>query len=235
MRVVLVDDAAVVRAALADVLTAAGLDVAGQAGSVAAALALVGRAAPDVAVLDVSLSEARPDSGLVVAEHLARTHPAVGLLVYTGYDDDTYVERLLALRDGSRGYALKGGADAVPRLLEAIRSVGSGGTYLDPGLRRPPSDRSPRRARADADTLAGLSKQERQVLDVLAAWALAGGSASDDDVARVLGAGTGAVRRRLRAVLERLDLHAPAGSPADGDARILAGLLHLAHPVVRGG
>lgn len=222
MRVVLVDDHVLIRQALAEALTTAGFDVVGQTGSIAETLAIVRRTAPDVAVIDLNLSDARTDSGLIVAEHLARAHPAVGLLILSGYDEDAYVDRLLAIRDTGRGYALKGSRGGIPALLEAIRQVGEGGSYLDDRLRERLAERTP-----DApapDPLEGLSPHDLLILRLLSEETL-----TNEAIARELRVKTNTVEKRITKIFTKLDYNNPGRFGPDRNSRMLAGLIYLQH------
>src|SRR4051794_11426854 len=101
--VVVVDDHAVLRESLALALTADGFDVGAQVGSVAEALEAVGRARPDVVIVDLHL----PDrSGLDLARRLFERHRAQGIVLFTGLADARALDDALAM--GVRGIVLKG-------------------------------------------------------------------------------------------------------------------------------
>ncbi len=126
VRVVLVDDHPVVLAGVKALLQSGpDFEVVGEAGTGTAALEVVCRLQPDVAVIDISM----PDmNGFELAEELRQRCPDVRLLALTVHEDTAYIHRLLAA--GVRGYLLKrAAADDLPH---AIRAVASGGVYLDP-------------------------------------------------------------------------------------------------------
>ena len=127
IRVALADDHPVVLAGVKALLQAADFEVVGEAETGQAALELITRTAPDVAVIDLSL----PDlSGLDLAERLAKSCPGVRVLALTVHEDRAYVQRLL--QAGAKGYLLKrSAADDLPR---AIRAIAAGGIYLDPAV-----------------------------------------------------------------------------------------------------
>lgn len=127
VRVFLLDDHEVVRRGVHDLLDAEpGLEVVGEAGTVAQALARVPALRPDVAVLDVRL----PDGdGVSVCRELRSRMPELACLMLTSFDDE---EALLdAIMAGAAGYVLKqiSGTD----LVSAVRTVASGQSMLDPG------------------------------------------------------------------------------------------------------
>ncbi|WP_277210863.1 response regulator [Isoptericola croceus] len=160
VRVFLVDDHEVVRRGVADLLEAEpDLEVVGEAGSAAEALARVPALRPDVAVLDVRL----PDGdGVSVCREL-RSSTDVACLMLTSFDDD---EALFdAILAGAAGYVLKQvrGSD----LLSAIRTVAAGGSTLDPRASRLVMERMRAQDQPDVDPLAELTDQERRVLALI--------------------------------------------------------------------
>ncbi|TNM70294.1 response regulator transcription factor [Streptomyces sp. NP160] len=159
VRVFLVDDHEVVRLGVAAVLsTDPGITVVGGSGTAAGALARVPALRPDVAVVDVRL----PDGdGVTLCRELRERVPGLRVLVLTSYSDD---EALLdAVMAGASGYLLKDvlGADFVA----AVRTVGSGGTTLDPRAVSMVVERIRRGEPAGA--LSGLSEREREVFALI--------------------------------------------------------------------
>jgi DNA-binding NarL/FixJ family response regulator len=122
----IVDDHPVVRDGLVAILgTQPDFEIAGEAASGEAALALYERLRPDVILLDLEMPEM---DGVEVIKRLRATRPEVKIVVFTAFDTD---ERILsALQAGAKGYLLKG----APRseLFEAIRIVHQGGSLLQP-------------------------------------------------------------------------------------------------------
>jgi two-component system response regulator DevR len=147
----------VVRRGVADLLEAEpDIEVVGEAGSVAEALARVPALRPDVAVLDVRL----PDGDGVGLCRELRSRTDVACLVLTSFDDD---EALFdAILAGAAGYVLKQvrGTD----LVAAIRTVAAGGSTLDPRAAGLVMERLRAQEHPDADPLADLTEQERRVL-----------------------------------------------------------------------
>jgi DNA-binding NarL/FixJ family response regulator len=127
-RIVLVDDHPVVLAGLqALVLGLPDLELIGLASCAAEALALVRGERPDIVVLDMGLPGM---SGLTLAERILEETPAIRIVMLTHYEEPSYVQK--ALRIGIRGYVLK--ASAGEKVAQAIRSVLSGGVYIDSDL-----------------------------------------------------------------------------------------------------
>jgi DNA-binding NarL/FixJ family response regulator len=158
--VFLLDDHEVVRLGVRDLLEAEpGIRVVGEAGTAALALARIEVLRPDVAILDVRL----PDGdGVSVCREIRSRMPQVACLMLTSFGDD---EALFdAIMAGAAGYVLKQirGTD----LAGAVRTVASGQSMLDPRaasqLMARLRDQSARR-----DPLAGLSGQERRILELI--------------------------------------------------------------------
>jgi len=158
--VVLVDDHEVVRRGVSALLTSVGdIDVIGEASNVAEAMARIPALRPDVAVLDVRL----PDGdGVTLCRELRSVVPDLKVLMLTSFaDDDALYDSILA---GADGYVLKRihGDD----LVEAVRTVGTGGSLLDPRLIEQVLERL-RHPREDDTQLRLLTPQERRVLDLI--------------------------------------------------------------------
>jgi DNA-binding NarL/FixJ family response regulator len=129
IRVVVVDDQEVVRAGIAALLGAQpDLEVVGEAGDGAAALAEVARTQPDVVVMDIRMPGL---DGLAATRELT-ARPGPRVLVLTTFDADENVYR--ALRAGASGFLLKGARPA--ELAEAIRIVAAGDALLAPSVTR---------------------------------------------------------------------------------------------------
>jgi len=127
-RIVLADDHPIVLDGLRNLIRAeADFELVGEATSGLAALKIIREQRPDIAVLDISMPEL---NGIVLSRRLAAEMPTVSVLVLTLHEDRAYVNQ--ALEAGVRGYVLK--RSAVENLVQAIRGVMVGGTYIDPAL-----------------------------------------------------------------------------------------------------
>jgi DNA-binding NarL/FixJ family response regulator len=158
--VFLLDDHEVVRRGLRDLLAAEpDIDVVGEAGTMASALARVAVLRPDVAVLDVRL----PDGdGVSVCREIRSTLPGTACLMLTSYGDDQAL--FGAIMAGAAGYVLKQACGA--ELISAVRTVAAGGSMLDPRATLRVMERL-RNRNADADPLSALSEQEKRVLELI--------------------------------------------------------------------
>lgn len=126
IRVLLADDHAVVRAGIRQFLEhAPDMIVVAEADDGAQARSLIAEHLPDVAVLDIQMPEA---SGIEVTRWVRATHPQVGVLVLTAYEDDPYV--MAVLQAGANGYVLKTARPS--EIIQAVRDVHEGKSALDP-------------------------------------------------------------------------------------------------------
>lgn len=160
VRVLIVDDHAVVRAGLRLLIDAEDdLETVAEAGNVRDAVFAARSAKPDLVLMDMVMPGG---SGLEGIPKLLHEHPDVKVLVLSMQDDPAYVREAFAV--GAVGYVLKEAADA--EVVQAIREVAGGGRYVHPalGARLIAADTEAQR-RVDADP---LSDREREVLRLLA-------------------------------------------------------------------
>ena len=161
IRVMIVDDHAVTRTGLRTMVEAEDdMAVVGEASLASEAIAVAPALRPDVLVLDLKLPD---DSGITVCRELRKKLPEASCLMLTTYaTEESLVEAILA---GASGFVFKEIAEA--DLVNAIRTVGNGGSMLDPqateGILR-----KVRQAAEDVDDPIGdLSKRDRQLLELL--------------------------------------------------------------------
>lgn len=159
IRVLLVDDHAMVREGLAALLSdLPGIQVVGQCSDGLGVRNEVERTRPGVLVLDISMPGL---NGLDVCRELSNMPGAPAVLLLTMVEDEEHVLRGLAC--GARGYLIK--SSASEKLAEAIQAVHDGKVYLGPGLRRDLLDEVDNYT---GDRYAELSTRERQVLQLIA-------------------------------------------------------------------
>ena len=158
--VFLLDDHEVVRRGVRDLLEEEpDIEVVGEAGTAASALARIPALRPDVAVLDVKL----PDGdGVSVCREIRSRVPEVRCLMLTSFDDNQAL--LDAVMAGAAGYVIKQirGSD----LVGAVRTVAAGQSMLDPQAASQLMARLRDRT-AKADPLAALTGQERRILELI--------------------------------------------------------------------
>ena len=161
VKVFLLDDHEIVRRGVRDMLEAEpGIIVIGEAGTAESALARIPALMPDVAVLDVRL----PDGdGVTVCREIRSRHPEIACLMLTSFGDD---EALFdAIMAGAAGYVLKQirGTD----LVGAVRTVASGQSMLDPRAASQLMARLRGQTTEKKDPLAGLTDQEKKILELI--------------------------------------------------------------------
>jgi two-component system response regulator NreC len=160
IRVVLIDDHAVVRSGLRLLLEAQpDIEVVGEGGNAQDAVFRARALKPDVILLDVVLPG---ESGIEALPKLRKESPETKVLVLSMQDDPTYVREAFAA--GASGYVLKEAADE--EVVAAVREIAGGGSYVHPTLgARMVAAEAAERAAAQADP---LSEREREVLRLLA-------------------------------------------------------------------
>jgi two-component system response regulator NreC len=160
IKVVLVDDHAVVRSGLRLLLDAhEDIEVVGEAGNAKDAIFRARALKPDVMLLDVVMPG---ESGIEVLPQLLNESPDTKVLVLSMQDDPSYVRE--AFGAGASGYVLKEAADE--EVVSAVREIAAGGHYVHPTLgARMVAAEAQERAAAEADP---LSEREREVLRLLA-------------------------------------------------------------------
>jgi DNA-binding NarL/FixJ family response regulator len=212
VRVVLADDAALFREALAAALVNAGHEVIGQAAEAEGLMDLVREHDPDVAIVDVRMPPTRTTEGLDAAIRLRESHPGVGLLILSQDVETRHVLRLLRDTPEGVGYLLKDRVGNLGEFLEAVRRIGSGGSVVDPevvatllGRGRPPGP------------LDDLTPRERDVLALMAE------GRSNAAIADRLRLTEKTVEGNVRIILSKLGLE-PA---AEDHRRVLAVLTWL--------
>jgi DNA-binding NarL/FixJ family response regulator len=161
VRVFLLDDHEIVRQGLRALIESEpDMEVVGEAGTAATAMARIAGVTVDVAVLDVRLPDG---SGVEVCREIRSVYPDVACLMLTSFADD---EALLAsIMAGAAGYVLKEVRSS--SLIDDIRVVAGGGSLVDPGLAARVIDRLQHPPEED-HRLASLTEQERRILDHLA-------------------------------------------------------------------
>jgi DNA-binding NarL/FixJ family response regulator len=212
MRVILVDDAPLVREGFARLLVAGGVDVVAQLSDATDLLGSVRRLDPDAVVMDVRMPPTRTTEGLRAAVELKRTFPEVGVLMLSQYLESRLAVELLSGTASGVGYLLKERVARPAELLDAVRRVAEGGTAVDPDVVRAilETKRAP-------DPLDLLTDRERDVL------ALVAEGQSNDAIADHLVVTTRTVETHMAHIFTKLGL-----DPGPGNhRRVLAVLAHL--------
>ena len=199
MRVILADDAVVIREGLERLLTEQGVDVVAQAATAEELLRLVAADRPDVAVVDIRMPPTYTNEGLLAAQEIRRAHPEVGTLVLSQYVEVDYALKLVSGSSERVGYLLKDRIADVPELIAALERVAEGGTVVEPSLVSELLE-----APAAVDPLAELTPREREVLTLVAQ------GKTDRGIAEELYVTRKTVEAHVRSILAKLDLPADA-------------------------
>lgn len=201
MRLLLVDDHALVREGLRAVLEAGGeMKVAGEGASGLEAIELFRELRPDVALLDIGM----PDmDGLAACSRIRAEHPDARILILTVHAEEQFFFE--ALRAGAHGYVLK--RSTADELRGAIRTVAMGGTWLSPELAGTLVEDFVGRARAgeDGPALGALSLREREVLKLVAE------GNTNAEIGKLLSISAKTVQTHRAHAMEKLGLHERTG------------------------
>ena len=164
MRVVVADDAIILREGLARLLQEAGFEVAGLAADAAELLDLVEHVRPDVAIVDIRMPPTHTDEGIQAAKTIRGRWPDVGILVLSQHVQAGYALELLSAGTDGIGYLLKDRVADLAELTDSVQRVGGGASVLDPAV---VSQLVGRRREADSPVKL-LTDREREVLALMA-------------------------------------------------------------------
>jgi DNA-binding NarL/FixJ family response regulator len=212
MRVVIAEDAAMMRAGLTRLLADRGHQVVAAVADGDALLAAVAEHDPDVAVADIRMPPTHTDEGLRAAIELRRRHPGTGVVVFSQYIETRYASELLEGGAAGVGYLLKDRVADVAEFTDALARVAAGGTALDPEVVSQ-LVRSSRRAAG----LAALTPRERDVLALMAE------GRSNAGIAAALVVSAGVVEKHVASIFGKLNLPPTAAD----NRRVLAVLRYL--------
>jgi DNA-binding NarL/FixJ family response regulator len=163
LRLVIAEDAAIMREGLAETLTRRGHVVAAAVGDADALLLAVDAELPDVAIIDVRMPPTHTDDGLRAAQAIRRSHPHVGVLVFSQYIETAAAAELLEGAPAGVGYLLKDRVADIGEFTDAIARVARGDTVLDPEVVGQLLAAGRR-----ASALSALSPRELEVLALMA-------------------------------------------------------------------
>lgn len=213
--VLLVDDHKIMRDGIKAILKHSDeFRVVGEAESGPDAVQLCKRAKPDVILMDIGLPGL---NGIEATAEILRHYPEAKIIILSMYDDEHSV--VSAIRGGARAFVLKKASDN--DLLDALRTVAKGGSYLSPQV----SDRLLTRIqRGDLESkpmpsaLEGLSPRELQVLRLVAE------GKTSKEIAVLLDLGLQTVRSYRKTMMKKLGVNNVAGLT---QLALAAGLTHL--------
>ncbi|WP_312856369.1 response regulator transcription factor [Nocardioides pelophilus] len=196
MRVVIADDSGLLRQALTNLLTEAGIEVVGTAADAETLTSLVAEVSPDVAIVDIKMPPTFTNEGAKAAVELRAQHPGLGILLLSQSLESRYVTDLA--RDSPRGfgYLLKDRVVDVAVLVGALETVRAGGTVMDPDVIAHLLGRQ-----SLAAQLERLSERERTVLELMAQ------GYSNAGIGEQLVIETKTVESHVARIMAKLDLH----------------------------
>ncbi|MFD9723253.1 response regulator [Streptomyces sp. NPDC059072] len=214
LRVVLAEDAVLLRAGLVELLTRGGHEVVAAVGDAEALAGAVEEHRPDVVITDVRMPPGFRDEGLKAAVELRARHDRLPVLVLSQYVATAYATQLLS-GDGREaaglGYLLKDRVGEVSEFLDALRRVADGHTVIDPEVVRVLLAQQ-----TASRPLSRLTPREREVLALMAE------GLNNQLIARRLTVTEASVVKHSSNIFMKLDL-----GPTDGNRRVLAVLAHL--------
>jgi DNA-binding NarL/FixJ family response regulator len=213
LRVVLADDAVLLREGIARLLAEAGMEVVAKAGTAEELLEAVRATSPDVAVIDIRMPPTFVDEGLRAAERIRAEHGGrVAILVLSQYVETSFAMRLVTEGRGGVGYLLKDRVGNADELEDAVRRVARGGSVIDPAVVAELLSR--RRAAGPLDE---LTEREREVLALMAE------GRSNQAIGERLFLAPKTIEAHIASIFSKLEL-LPA---PDDHRRVLAVLAHL--------
>ena len=212
MRVVIADDAALVRDGVALLLTENGIDVVAQVADARALMASVREHRPDVALVDIRMPPTHTDEGLRAAQEIRTDHPEIAVLVLSQHLELSYAQRLIEDSPAKVGYLLKERVGRVDQLLDALERVAAGECVVDRTIVDELLDRS-----RTADPLGELTARERDILVLIAE------GRSNQGICQALWLSPKTVESHIRSVFSKLDITIAPGD----NRRVLAVLAYL--------
>jgi DNA-binding NarL/FixJ family response regulator len=213
-RIVLADDAFIIREGVRQVLEHEGYDVIAVAEDFDELLAAVEEHAPEVVITDIRMPPTRTDEGIRAARQIKAEHPEIGIVVLSQYVEPDYALKLL--EDGSAGlaYLLKERVGDSGALADAVERVAAGESKIDPKV---VDALVQGRVEQKQGKLERLTDRETEVLGELA------GGRSNKAIADVLYLSERAIEKHINSIFTKLDLI----PERETNRRVLAVLLYL--------
>jgi two-component system response regulator NreC len=198
IRVLLAEDHTIVRQGLRSLLDdEADIEIVGEAEDGQQAIELAQRLLPDVVLMDITMPVL---NGLEATRQIKKSFPQVKVLVLTVHSTEEYIFQIL--RAGASGYVVK--QAAVSELVQAIRTVYQGDSFLSPSISRQAIEEYGRRAEAMEDKYDRLTDREREVLQLIAE------GRTNREIAQLLHVTVKTVEAHRAHVMDKLNLHSTA-------------------------
>ncbi|MBB4685906.1 response regulator transcription factor [Amycolatopsis jiangsuensis] len=198
MRVVIAEDAVLLRAGVTRLLADEGIETVAAVDNGDDLLGAVSEHRPDLAIVDVRMPPTFTDEGLRAALAARKKIPGLPVLVLSQYVEESYAVELLSAGAGGVGYLLKERVADVAEFLDAVRRVAGGGTAIDPDVI------AQLMARGRRNPLDSLTARESEVLGLMAQ------GLSNTAVANSLVVSHGAVEKHIGNIFAKLGLEASA-------------------------
>ncbi|MDR3663409.1 MAG: response regulator transcription factor [Mycobacterium sp.] len=212
MRIVIAEDSALLRAGIERILNDSGHDVLAGVPDATELLRAVNQHQPDLVIVDVRMPPTFTDEGIRAAALIRSQNPESPVLVLSHYVEERYAADLIASETRGFGYLLKDRVADVPAFLDAVTTVGAGGTVLDPEVVSQILVRTHRRS-----TLTVLTPREHTVLQLMAE------GKTNSAIATVLHISVGSAEKHIASIFTKLNL-----TPDDSEnRRVLAVLRYL--------
>jgi DNA-binding NarL/FixJ family response regulator len=212
MRLVIADDAPLIREGVARLLTESGVEVVDQVGNADALLRSVRDLQPDVALVDIRMPPTHTDEGLRAAHEIRSRYPDTAVLVLSQYLEPDYAIQLVEAKPGRIGYLLKERVGRVEHLLDAVQRVAAGECVVDRAVIDDLIAQSER-----VDPIEQLTPREREILALMAE------GRSNQGICRALWLSPKTVETHIRGAFAKLGIRE---APED-NRRVLAVLAYL--------
>jgi DNA-binding NarL/FixJ family response regulator len=212
MRLVIADDAPLIREGVARLLAESGVEVVDQVGDADALLRSVRDLQPDVALVDIRMPPTHTDEGLRAAREIRSRYPSTAVLVLSQYLEPDYAIELVEAKPGRIGYLLKERVGRVEQLLDAVQRVAAGECVIDRAVIDDLIARS-----EHVDPIEELTPREREILALMAE------GRSNQGICRALWLSPKTVETHIRGAFARLGIRE---APED-NRRVLAVLAYL--------
>jgi DNA-binding NarL/FixJ family response regulator len=213
MRIVIADDAVLLREGLAKILTSDGYDVVAAVGSGPELVTAANAHRPDLLVADVRMPPNHLHDGIEAIRAIRATRPQTAAVLLSQYVEATAAMDLFRDGPAGLGYLLKDRIVQVDDFLDGVRRVAAGGSAMDPAIIAQLLDRSHR----PHEPLARLTDREREVLALMAE------GLSNSGISTRMHIGVRTIETYTNAVFQKLDLHAAP----DEHRRVRAVLAYL--------
>jgi DNA-binding NarL/FixJ family response regulator len=198
IRVLIVDDHALVRAGFRALLESQSVEVVAEANDGREAVELTRKYHPDIVLMDIGMSGL---NGIEAASRISRELPTSRILILSMHANEEYV--LQALRAGACGYLLKDSGRQ--ELMLAVRSIMEGKTYLSPEVSKHVIDNYVESVGGKSDPLERLTPRQREILQLIAE------GRTNKEIAQILKIAVKTVDTHRTQLMERLDIHDVAG------------------------